>query len=81
MPEANADMAANQVKIAWWTRNILSNKITVDKYEELLEGFKNMMSNDYGSTCNFISSRNLWATTIVERVHQTMGTVLHYFKI
>ena len=40
-----------------------------------------MMANDYGISCSPISVRNPQANAIVERVHQTIGNIIHTFKI
>ena len=47
VPEAKADLVANQVKLAWLTRYPLPNKITVERVKELLAEFKTMMANYY----------------------------------
>ena len=39
------------------------------------------MINDYGITVKPITSRNLQANTILERVHQRIGNILRTFKI
>ena len=67
--EARAYLAANQVDLAWLTRNPLLNKIFVDKGKELYVKFKTMMANDHGIRCNTISSRNPQANAIVEMAH------------
>ena len=45
VPEARADLVANQVKSAWLTRYPLPNKITADSGKEFLVKFKTMMGN------------------------------------
>ena len=81
VPEARADLVANQVELAWLTRYPLPNKITVDRGKEFLAEFKIMMENDYGISCSPISVRNPQANAIVERVHQTIGNIIRTFKI
>ena len=76
IPEARADLVANQVQIAR-----LTNKITVERGKELLAEFKIMMANDYGIPCNSISVRNPKENASVERVHQTIGNIICIFKI
>ena len=44
VPEARADLVANQVELAW---SPLPNKIITDRGKELLAEFKTMMANDY----------------------------------
>ena len=81
VPEARADLVANQVELAWLTRYPLPNQITVDRFKELLANIKTMMANDYRIRCNSISVRNPQANAIVERVHQTIGNIIRTFKI
>ena len=81
MPEARADLVANQIELASLTRYPLSNKITVDKGKEFLVELKNMMANDCRIPCNSISVRNPQANAIVERVHQTIGNIISTFEI
>ena len=44
VPEARADLVANQVELACFTRYLLPNKITVDRGKELLAEFKTVMA-------------------------------------
>ena len=81
VPEARADLVANQVELAQLTRYLLPIKITVDRNKELLVELKTMMANEYGIPCNPINVRNLQANTIVERVHQTIGNIIRTFTI
>ena len=81
MPEARADLVANQANLAWLTRYPLPNKITVRSSKDFLVEFKTMMANDYGIPCNSISVRNSQSNAIVERVHQTTGNITCSFKI
>ena len=39
------------------------------------------MANDYGILCNSITIRNPQANAIVERLHQTIGNIMHTFNI
>ena len=39
VPETRADLAANQVELAWLTRYPLPNKITIDRGKEFLDEF------------------------------------------
>ena len=43
--------------------------------------FKTMITNDYRLQCNSICARNPQANAIVEMAHQTIGNILHFFKI
>ena len=81
MPEARADLVANQIEMIWLTRYPLPNKITLDTDKELLAEFKTMIANYYGISWNTISVRNLQANAIAERVHQTIGNIIRTFII
>ena len=81
VPEAIADLVANQVELACLSRYALPNKITVDGGKELLAKFLTMMANDYGILCSPINTRNPQANAIVERVHQTIDNIIRIFKI
>ena len=81
VPDARADLVANQVELVWLIRYPLPNKILVDRGNEFLAEFKIMMVNDHGIPCNSISVRNPQANSIAERVHQTIGNIVFFFKI
>ena len=76
VPEARADLVANEIQLAWLTRYPLPNKIIVDRGKEFLAEFKTMMANDYRIKCNSIIVRNPQPNSIVERVHQTIGYII-----
>ena len=57
VPEARADLVANEVELAWLTRYPLPDKIIVHRGKDFLAEFKTMMANDNGIQYNFISSR------------------------
>ena len=46
VPEARADLVANQVELTWLSRYHIPNKITADRGKELLAVIKTMMVND-----------------------------------
>ena len=79
--ETRADLVANQKDLAWLTRYPLPNIINIHRGKELLAKFKTMIANNYGILCNSISIRNPQANAIVERVHQTIGNIIHTFII
>ena len=81
MPEARADLVANQVELAWLTRNPQPNKITVDRCKELLAELETMTANDYRILCNSISIINPQANAIVERVHESISHIIRTFQI
>ena len=59
VPEAKADLVAEQVELALFTRYPLPKKITGNRGKEVLVEFKAIMANDYGMPCSSISTRNL----------------------
>ena len=67
--------------IAWLTRYQLPNKIILDRGNEILAEFREMIINDYFIMVKPITSRNSQAYTILERVHQTIGNILYTFKV
>ena len=82
VPEARANLDANQVDLAWATRYPLPHEIVVDRGKELLAELKTMMANDYGIPSNStISVRNSQVNAIVKRVHQTTGNIIRNFTI
>ena len=82
VPEARADLVANEVELAWLTRYPLLYKTsTVERGKELLAKLKIMMANDYRIPSYSIIVRNPQANTIVERVYQTIGNIIHSLKI
>ena len=81
IPSARADLVANQVELAWLTHYSLPNTVIVDRGNEFLVEFREMIINDYGITVKPITSRNAQANAILERVHQTIGNSLRTFKV
>ena len=78
VPEARADLVANQVELDYFTRYPLPDKITIDKHKEHLAKFKIMVVNDYRKPPSF-NERNPQANEIVERVQQTIGNIIRTF--
>ena len=81
VPEARADLLANQVELVRFVRYPLPSKIMVDRAKQFLAELKSMMANDYRIPCNSISTTNPQFNTIVERVHQTMVNIICTFII
>ena len=54
MPEAIANLVANQVELAWLTRYPLPHKSTVYSGSKLLVELKIMMANDNRISCRHI---------------------------
>ena len=52
----------------------------MDRTNEFLAEFREMIINDYSIMVKPITSRNPQANEILERVHQTIGNILRTFK-
>ena len=48
MPSARADLVANQVELAWLARYPLPEKVILDRGNEFLAEFKELIEKDYG---------------------------------
>ena len=81
MPSARAHLVANQVELAWLTCYPLPDKVIVDRGNEFLAIFREMVTNDCGIKVIQITSRNPQAITMLERVHLTIGIILCTFKV
>ena len=81
VPSARADLVANQVELTWLTRYPLPEKVILDRGNEFLAEFKELMVNDYGITVKPITARNPQANAILERVHQTIGNIIRTFRV
>ena len=67
---------ANIVEQQWLSRYPWPVKITFDQGAEFMgQDFRDMMKNDYGIKNKPITTRNPQANAIVERVHQTIGSI------
>ena len=69
VPEAKADLVANQVELAWLPRYPLHYNIMIDRGKELLANFKTMMANENGIPCTSISVKN---SQVIESCSKTL---------
>ena len=81
MPSARGDLVANQVELAWLTRYPLPEKVILDRGNEFLTEFKELIEKDYGIPIKPITTRNPQVNAILERVHQTIGNIIRTFKV
>ena len=81
VPLARADLVANQVELAWLTRYPLPEKVILDRGNEFLAEFKELIEKDYGILIRPITTRNPQANAILERVHQTIGNIIRTFRV
>ena len=68
-PSAWVDLVANQVELAWLPHYPLPNKLIVDRRNEFLAKFREMIINDKGITVKPITSRKPQVNVRLERVH------------
>ena len=64
VPSVQADLASNQVKLAWLTRYSSYSRVIVHLKNEFLAEFKTIMQVTHGIQIQFIISRNLQAHSI-----------------
>ena len=82
VPSARADLVSNIVELPWLTRRYpLPSKVIVDCGNEFIAEFKTMIQANYGFTVKPITSRNLQANSILERIDQTIDNVIRTFKV
>ena len=70
--EVRADVVANKLKSAWFTRYSHPNQIVRDSGKEFLAEFKPVIVYLY----DCISRRYLCTRIIHEKVHQTIGNII-----
>jgi transposase InsO family protein len=76
-----ADVVANVVEMAWFTRNPWPTQIVLDWGTEFMGEFSVMINRDYGLKKKPITTRNPQANAIIERLHQTLGNMLRTFEV
>ena len=78
-----ARMLANLVETMWLVRYPWSVKITYYQGGELLghELKNSLIEQEYGIKTKPYSSRNPQANVIIERTHQILGNLIHYFNL
>ena len=77
-------MAAEIVDIAkknWFTRYPLPQKIVFDHRTKYISEFAKMCQNNYGLKRKPITNSNPQSNTIIERIHQTIGNIIHKFDV
>jgi hypothetical protein len=81
IPNKRADNIANIVEVTWLTRYPWPSQIVFDKGSEFMTEFTEMVKKDYQIKIKGIPTRNPQANAIIERVHQTLGTVIRTFQV
>jgi RNase H-like domain found in reverse transcriptase/Integrase zinc binding domain len=79
IPTKRADVVANIVDAAWFTRYPLPTVITFDRGSEFMAEFAQMVTVNYGIKKRGITTRNPQANAIIERMHQTLGNMIRTF--
>ena len=71
---------ANIVEQTWLTRYPWPTIINFDRGTEFMAEFAKMVKDDYGIKRKPITKRNPQANAIIERIHQTIGNIIHTFQ-
>jgi len=77
----SADYVSNQIELAWLTRYPQPTKIILDRGNEFLAEFKTLIQDDYDITLKPIREENCLANAILERMHQSIGNIIHTTKV
>jgi transposase InsO family protein len=81
IPTKRADVVANIVDAAWFTRYPLPKAITCDNGKEFMAEFSKMVKYDYGIEIQNTTVRNPQGNSMVERMHQTLGNIVRTFPL
>ena len=76
-----ADVIANKVEQTWFNRYPWPTKVVLDRGTEFMAEFTEMIKKDYGIKKKPITTRNPQANGILERVHQTIGSMIKSFRV
>ena len=77
----SADIIANVIEQMWLMRYPWPTQVVLDQGSEFMAEFTKMIKNDYGVKKKTIMTRNPQANAIIERVHRTVGNIIHTFKL
>eukprot|EP00957_Ditylum_brightwellii_P020513 1546331-Ditylum_brightwellii.AAC.1 len=75
----HADIIVNIIEQTWFDRYPWPTEVVLDRRMEFMAEFTEMIPRDYGVTKRPITTQNLQASRIVERIHQTIGNMLCTF--
>eukprot|EP00957_Ditylum_brightwellii_P063773 4839121-Ditylum_brightwellii.AAC.1 len=75
-----ADIIANAIEQTWFNHYPWPTEVVLDRRTEFMAKFTEMIRQDYGVTKRPITARNPQVNGIVERIHQTIGNMLHTFQ-
>eukprot|EP00957_Ditylum_brightwellii_P041882 3172329-Ditylum_brightwellii.AAC.1 len=75
------DVIANVIEQTWFNRYPWPTEVVLDRGTEFMVEFTEMIRRDYSVTKRPITACNPQANGIVERIHQTIGNMLHNFQV
>eukprot|EP00957_Ditylum_brightwellii_P110162 8402844-Ditylum_brightwellii.AAC.1 len=76
-----ADVIANVVETKWLTRHPYPTQVVLNRGKEFMAEFSEMILKVYGVKKRPITGRNPQATSIIERIHQTIGNMIRSFEV
>eukprot|EP00957_Ditylum_brightwellii_P073265 5569049-Ditylum_brightwellii.AAC.1 len=71
-----ADIIAKLVETTWLTRYPYPTQVVLDRGKEFMTELSEMMLKDYQVKKGPITVRNPQASSIIERIHQTIGNMI-----
>eukprot|EP00957_Ditylum_brightwellii_P076816 5839092-Ditylum_brightwellii.AAC.1 len=71
-----ADVIANAIEQTWFNKYPWPTEVVLDRQTEFMAEFTEMIQRDIRVTKRPITTQNLQANRIVERIHQTIGNML-----
>eukprot|EP00957_Ditylum_brightwellii_P032947 2498659-Ditylum_brightwellii.AAC.1 len=76
-----ADILANAIEQMWFNRYPWPTEVVLDRGTEFMAKCTEMIQRDYRVAKCPITTQNLQANRIMERIHQTIGNMLRTFGI
>eukprot|EP00957_Ditylum_brightwellii_P118319 9024250-Ditylum_brightwellii.AAC.1 len=77
----HADVITNVIEQTWSNQYPWPTEVVLDRGTEFMTEFTEMIQRGYGVTKHPITTRNLQANGIVERIHQTISNMLGTFQV
>ena len=77
----SADVIANKIETSWLTKYPRPTQVILDRGTEFMAEVLSMLRDDYDIECRVITTRNPQANAILERVHQTIGSMIRTFQL
>eukprot|EP00957_Ditylum_brightwellii_P178626 13605834-Ditylum_brightwellii.AAC.1 len=75
-----ADIIANIVETTWLTRYPNPAQVVLDRGKEFVAEFSEMILRDHGVKKRPITVRNPQTNSIIERIYQTIGSMIRLFE-